>query len=197
MKKMFKVMLLVLCAALLVAGSVLGTLAYLKMQTSTVTNTFTVGKVAITLQEYEINADGSKSGTTTTAGVSNIKLIPGREINKHPFITVAQGSEKCYLFVKIENNIPTAYGQTNLDTNKWECIDTVNNVYAYVGVASGIVDASTSAQVVDVFTKFICSNTVEQYTTTANLTINVTAYAVQSEGFANAQVAWAASGFGA
>ena len=45
MKKMYKAMLLVLCAVLLVAGSVMGTLAYLKAQTGTVTNAMTVGKV--------------------------------------------------------------------------------------------------------------------------------------------------------
>jgi predicted ribosomally synthesized peptide with SipW-like signal peptide len=56
MKKMYKVMLLVLCAALLIAGSVMGTLAYLK-DTKSVTNTFTVGKVEITLDEAKILRD--------------------------------------------------------------------------------------------------------------------------------------------
>ena len=37
MKKMYKAMALVLCAALLVAGSIFGTLAYLQMTTGSVT----------------------------------------------------------------------------------------------------------------------------------------------------------------
>ena len=57
MKKV-KVLLLSLCAVLLVAASVLGTLAYLTSQ-DTVVNTFTVGKVKTTLDEADVHPDGT------------------------------------------------------------------------------------------------------------------------------------------
>ena len=62
MKKTKKVLILGLCAVLLVAASVLGTMAYLT-DTKSVTNTFTVGNVAITLDEAKVKTDGTKDGT--------------------------------------------------------------------------------------------------------------------------------------
>ena len=56
--KKFKALLVVACALLLVAASVFGTMAYLT-STDTVTNTFTVGKVAIKLDEAKVNTDGT------------------------------------------------------------------------------------------------------------------------------------------
>ena len=57
MKTKSKILLLMLCAVALVAASVLGTLAYLTSQ-DTVTNTCTVGKVAITRDESKVGARG-------------------------------------------------------------------------------------------------------------------------------------------
>ncbi|MCI6842153.1 MAG: SipW-dependent-type signal peptide-containing protein, partial [Clostridiales bacterium] len=59
MKARNKILLLALCMAALIAVSVLGTMAYLT-STDTVTNTFTVGKVAITLDEAKVNTAGEK-----------------------------------------------------------------------------------------------------------------------------------------
>ncbi len=57
MKARNKILLLALCMAALIAVSVIGTMAYLT-STKTVTNTFTVGKVEITLDETKVNPDG-------------------------------------------------------------------------------------------------------------------------------------------
>ncbi len=56
--KKFKALLVVACALLLVAASVFGTMAYLT-STDTVTNTFTVGSVAIKLDEADVKLDGT------------------------------------------------------------------------------------------------------------------------------------------
>ena len=56
MKKAKKALALVLCAVLLVAGSVMGTMAYLTSKDEVV-NTFTVGKVGITLDEEDVDDD--------------------------------------------------------------------------------------------------------------------------------------------
>ena len=53
-KNLKKVLLLVLCAALLVSVTVAGTVAYLT-STAKVENTFTVGKVKITMDESKVD----------------------------------------------------------------------------------------------------------------------------------------------
>ena len=58
MKTKSKALLLTLCAVLLVAASVMGTMAYLT-STDKVENTFTVGNVTITLDEAKVNTDGT------------------------------------------------------------------------------------------------------------------------------------------
>ena len=85
MKK--KSLALVLALAMIVVCVVGGTLAWLIDKTDPVTNTFTYGDINITLAESE-NLD--------------LKMIPGYTITKDPKVTVLAGSEKCYLFVKVE-----------------------------------------------------------------------------------------------
>ena len=58
MKKAKKVVALLLCAVLLVVGSVAGTMAYLADTSDVVENTFTIGKVDITLDEAGVNEYG-------------------------------------------------------------------------------------------------------------------------------------------
>ena len=58
MNNKVKALLMACCAVLLVFASVIGTLAYLTDTTEKVTNTFTVGNVAIKLDER--CAEGSK-----------------------------------------------------------------------------------------------------------------------------------------
>ena len=108
-KKAKKVVALLLCAVLLVVGSVTGTMAYLTSK-ATVTNTFTVGKVAITLDEAKVNAYGEPVDASDNVVIladaprvaaNEYKLVPGHTYVKDPVIHVAAGSEACYLFVKI------------------------------------------------------------------------------------------------
>lgn len=87
MKK--KSLALVLALAMIVVCVVGGTLAWLTDKTDPVTNTFTYGDINITLDESE-NLD--------------LKMIPGYTITKDPKVTVKAGSEKCYLFVKVEKS---------------------------------------------------------------------------------------------
>lgn len=104
MKKLTKVLALVLCAVLLVAGSVLGTLAYLTSQDQ-VTNTFTVGKVEITLDEAEVGEDGRYTDHNNRVKANEYKLLPGMTYDKDPTVTVKAGSEKAYIrmLVKVAN----------------------------------------------------------------------------------------------
>lgn len=108
MKKLTKTLLLVLCAILLVAGSVLGTVAYLTDRQD-VTNTFTVGNVQIKLDEAVVDAETGKAydlKVRTEEGNPDVLLVPGRTIDKDPTVTVLKDSEDCYVRVKVTVDLP-------------------------------------------------------------------------------------------
>lgn len=103
MKTKSKALLLTLCAVLLVAASVLGTMAYLT-STDTVTNTFTVGKVEIKLDEAKVNADGIPVEGAARVTANSYKLMPGNTYTKDPTVTVEAGSEESYVRMKVTFN---------------------------------------------------------------------------------------------
>ena len=198
-RKLLMTLGMIACAALLVVGSVLGTVAYLTA-TATVKNTFTFGKVAITMVESKVDLYGVKtSGTTTT---NEYKLIPGQTYVKDPVITVTAGSEACYLFVKITNPLASVEKASDANTktiadqlaaNGWTALDGHAGVYSYCGV----VDALENAQTVNVFENFTISNAQADLSAFENAEVEIVAYAVQAAGFANAKAAFEGAGFGA
>lgn len=94
MKKTTKVLALLLCAVLLVAGSVAGTLAYLTSK-DTVTNTFTVGNIQINLDEA--NVATTDDTTDRTEGGNAYHLLPNQTYTKDPTVWVKEGSEEAYI----------------------------------------------------------------------------------------------------
>ena len=101
MKTKSKALLLTLCAVLLVAASVLGTMAYLT-STAKVENTFTIGKVEIKLDETDVT---NPTGPRVTA--NSYKLMPGTTYTKDPTVTVKAGSEESYVRMKVTFNNAT------------------------------------------------------------------------------------------
>ena len=106
-----KPLALLLALALVVGGVVGGTIAWLTAQTSTVSNTFTVGDVNITLKESPITVaqDGKVSYGTPAEDVSNAyPVVPGTSYMKDPVVSVVTVngvvSEDCWLFVKFEES---------------------------------------------------------------------------------------------
>ena len=105
MKSKHKALLLSMCAVLLVAVSIFGTLAYLTDEDA-VTNTFTVGSVGLELDEAEVNPDGSyKDGHDNRVQENEYHLLPGHTYYKDPTVTVDAGSEAAYvrMIVTVEN----------------------------------------------------------------------------------------------
>lgn len=98
MKTKSKALLLTLCAVLLVAASALGTMAYLT-SSDTVTNTFTVGKVEIKLDETDVT-----NPTGPRVKANSYKLMPGTTYTKDPTVTVKAGSEESYVRMKVTFN---------------------------------------------------------------------------------------------
>ena len=105
MKTKSKALLLTLCAVLLVAASVLGTMAYLT-STAKVENTFTVGKVSIKLDEAQVDELGNVVSNSRVQA-NEYKLMPSRTYTKDPTVTVLNGSEESYVRMKVTFNKAT------------------------------------------------------------------------------------------
>ena len=192
MKRTKKILVTLLCAVLLVTGTVAVTVAYLTASTGVVTNTFTVGKVEITLDEADVTEYGVK--TSNPRDVANeYKLIPGHNYVKDPTIHVGptQPSEDVLLFVKVVNGLANIEAATTIEnqmlTKGWEQLTGVTNVWYWTGDANSstvttIPVAVTDGSDVVVFDEFTLKSdaNVEAYTS-AKITIE--AYAVQADGF--------------
>ena len=78
MKNRSKALLLALCALMLVVTTVFTTLAYLT-DNATITNTFTIGNVDITLTETDVDAKGDVVNPETRVSENqSYKLFPGK-----------------------------------------------------------------------------------------------------------------------
>lgn len=210
---MKKAIAVIAIAMLLVVGSVLGTLAYLT-STDSVKNTFTVGKVAITLDEAKVDANGKALTGEQAERVkaNSYKLMPGHTYDKDPQVTVKAGSELSYikLVVTIEdandadalfkkNNIAINSVVTGLDNNTWvpksNTVDREEGIRTYEFWYKEAVSASdTDVKLPALFTQITVPGTITnaQLETISNLKIKVTAYAIQADGFTDATAAWAA-----
>ncbi len=191
MKK--RTLALILALVLVFGAAVGGTIAYLTDTTDSITNTFTVGKVAITLTET-FNTDTDSDGEEDAW---QAQLIPGTTYTKDPVVTVTDDSEDCWLFVKFEekNDAATYLNYTSNLTaeNDWTRGDGTNipsNVW-YRAVNKA--DATKSFHLLDGDTVTINSTAVtnENMNTAANAQLVYTAYACQKANM-TAVDAWAA-----
>ena len=181
MKKFYKVLTFALCAAMLVAGSIAGTLAYLSMKTDTKANTFTAGNINIELEQ--------------ATALDTSKMVPGMTYTVNPVVTVKANSEKCWLFIKIEK---TANFDTFLEyemADGWTPLKDSPEDSLEDGVFYRVVDATatdTDFAVIEDNTVTADANcTKAQYDgLSANLDLNFTAYAVQFVGFNDKAAAW-------
>ena len=211
MKTKSKALLLTLCAVLLVTASMLGTMAYLT-STASVENTFTVGSVAIKLDEAKANPDGSLVGNADRVKANSYKLLPGHTYNKDPMVTVLKGSEDSYIKMTVTFSkaseldaifAPTGADLTSIfkgyDSANWiykdNTKDAVANTRTYEFWYKEKVGAPTGDVALDaLFDSITVPGTItnEQLKTIEGMTITVNAYAIQADGFADADAAWKA-----
>ena len=189
---MKKTLTVIIALVLVVVMSVAGTVAYLT-STKTVTNTFTVGKVEITLDETDVDVYGVKDGNTRVM-TNTYRLIPGHPYITDPVVHVDADSENCWLFVKVENGISDleATGTTTiaaqLAANGWTPISEGSNIYAYSRIAT-----KTDTDV-PVFGSFTIADKATLPANGTGLDVVVTAYAIQADSFSTAAEAWTAAG---
>lgn len=195
---MKKKLMTVLALVLVIALSVAGTYAYLT-STAKVENTFTVGSVAITMDEAKVDAYGDEVDPAERTDKNTYKLIPGHTYTKDPTIHFAAGSEASWLFVKVENGIANieAAGDTTIKAqlakNGWTQLSEGSNIYYKQAGANNGVNATVVNYPVFGSFKIADKANTSDY---ANAKITVTAYAVQADGFDTANAAWTAT-FGA
>lgn len=205
MKTKSKALLLALCAVLLVAASVLGTLAYLTSQDQ-VTNTFSVGSVVITMDEADVDDSDNDQNTTERDKANSYKLLPGHKYDKDPIVHIDKDSEDCYLFVIVKNEIADIESDAEGDKTVanqivndygWSVVGETENGTLYVYGAVANPTAVKGGENKTVFTTFKIDGDkvvnvpdgetppegkldLSEY---KNRTIVVTAYAVQEDGF--------------
>lgn len=195
-KTRIKVLAVALCLVMVAVSSSLFTIAYLTSTTGTVTNTFTLGKVAITLDETTVDTYGEPIGSGDPTQSNSYKLIPGHTYTKDPTVHVTSGSEVCYLFVKVVNPLASIEKAGNttiakqMETNGWVALSGVENVY-YLNTT---VDARSAQQNKTVFSQVVLEDDSSDWATSYG-DITIKAYAVQADGFDTAAAAWTAAAF--
>lgn len=209
---MKKKLLIMSVAMVLVCAFAVGmTLAYLT-STDRVVNTFTVGNVQIKLDEAKVDAYGEPVGSPAPRVTDNsYKLIPGHTYTKDPTVTVLSGSESSYIKMTVtvtKSDVldaifaPNGAQLTEIFTgfgSNWEyksnTEDTENKTRTYEFWYKTAVDAREDAVKLEpLFTSIVVPNfiTGDQLAELQTMTITVNAYAIQADGFANAEAAWAA-----
>ena len=212
-----KIVALALSVAILAVVIVGASLAYLSDRTQVTTNTFTVGKVKIELDEHKVDATGKKTTETTKEG-NTYNLLPGVTYDKDPFVTVKANSEDCYVRVKVTlDNADKIYKIYNDHNMTWTSAITFFGGYDQAvwipesltpptGTETTctvtfrykeVVAKSTSDQVLPEVIKTI---TLPSFVTGDDLAslpeagfhATVVAEAIQAASFADADAAWAA-----
>ena len=209
---MKKKLLIMSVAMVLVCAFAVGmTIAYLTDH-ETVTNTFTVGNVQIELDEAKVDAYGEPVGSPAPRVTDNsYKLIPGHTYTKDPTVTVLSGSESSYIKMTVTFSksreldaifAPTGADLTSIfkgyDSTNWICKgntkDTTANTRTYEFWYKDAVAAPDADVALDaLFDSITVPRTItnDQLATIQGMTITVNAYAIQADGFADADAAWA------
>ena len=220
MKTRSKALLLTLCAVLLVAASVLGTMAFLT-STASVKNTFTVGSVKITLDEAKVTPDGKPVEGAARVAENSYKLMPGHTYTKDPTIHVDAASEDCFIRAKVTLTnakewiaIATRYADNKVeniikgtDDNIWwvsqPAVDETANTVTYTFVYKNEshtdelgkrIWTSTDSKDLVLFKEIAIPGglTNDELKSVGASTITVVAEAIQADGFETEAAAWAA-----
>lgn len=181
MKK--KIIVSAIAIVLVLCCAIGGTLAWLTDATTPIVNTFTVGNVGIGLTE-------------TT---EDYKMIPGKTLAKDPMVTVEAGSEACYLFVKVEETMPTVENPAGgnyafsdyLDydvASSWTPVDGYTGLYVYTGedTTPDAVSADSEYYILDGNKVHVLDSVTNEMLNAVSdegsrIQLTFTAYAIQSD----------------
>lgn len=213
-----KHLILVVVAVFLITATVFTTVAYLTSKQE-VKNTFTVGNVAITLDEAEIGTDGEPTGDRTEVG-NKYHLLPGQSYVKDPTVTIKANSEDCYVRMVVT---VTHYAELNALRDDYDVVDFFEGIDFKQWIPSGkiMVDAVTGdgtiifyydgdatvkgsgtyvpksaddTKLAPLFTQFTVPSDFDnaELAVFQNMDVIIEAQAIQATGFKNSAAAWAA-----
>lgn len=190
-----KSLVLTVALALILCGTIGGTIAWMMAKSDPVTNTFTYGDIKIKLSETDTQDD--EDGDTSTNSYS--MALTNNGIIKDPAVIVLAGSEKCWLFIKVTESgnfddfltytIPTGKGAWTLYS---ESDDGVETVY-YRIVEKANVDREIGVLKDDrVYIKDdVTQQQLDDLKDGEFPTLTISAYAVQYAQIDNVDEAWA------
>ena len=183
-----KLVVAVVALSIALVCAIGGTLAFIAAKSNSVINTFTYGKIALTLTETE----GTKNN-----GVREFEnIVPGAEVEKDPTVSVLANSENCYVYAKVVNNVVldgNVVVTCNINTSQWTLVKEVKNtdgsvvsLYQYTGNDDGIVEKASDDTVLPALFKTVTFDSdIESEDLTALDAITddivITAYAHQAD----------------
>lgn len=188
MKRSKKFLALLISVALVAAISMMPTLSWLSDKSEKVVNTFAGGAISIILDEAPVDAYGQEiEGDRVTS--NSYKYVAGVTLDKDPTPTVLKGSDSCYVFICIENELNDLFTM-NIDTESWKQVAKSDGDTLYIYANS--VDASQSPQDIvlnPIFTQVKVSEdlTQQDIQSLGERTLNATAYAVQTAELTSAE----------
>lgn len=188
MRKSKNFLVLMLSFVLIAVTFVSPTYSWLSAKSERVVNTFAGGAISIILDEAPVDTDGKEiEGNRVTS--NNYKYVAGAVLDKDPTPTVLKGSDSCYVFLCVENELNDLFS-LNIDTQSWIKVSEAEGKTLYIYSTS--VDASEAEEDVvlnPIFTKVTVSDdlTADDIEALGEKTLCVTAYAVQTEALSSAE----------
>lgn len=185
---------LMMALVLVVGVAVGGTIAWLTDGSKQVVNSFSTGDIAIDLWETKVDAYGDVVEGADPVKANSYQLVPGETYTKDPYITVEKGSEPCYVYVAVKNDLASQEAGSTIAAQMlelgWVALNQ-NDVNGYpLYYKAEEVDAREAAKTVQVFTQFTLKGDADLSTVTTDTQIVVVAYAVQSANLTDAATAW-------
>ncbi len=172
---MKKNVLLLIAIVAICCGCIVGSTVTWLVGRAEVDNTFIAGDIAITLKE--------------TTG-KTYPLIPGTTVAKDPKVTVHNGSEACWLFVKVEESADLDTYISYTPADGWTALQ--DGVYYRVqnAVTADVTYSILRGDQVSVKETLTEAQMNAIRASGAYPTLKLTAYAVQQSGIANVEQAW-------
>ena len=173
-----------LLAVMLIAAALAApTYSWLSSKSEKVVNTFAGGAITVTIDEAQVDTDGKKLEGGERVVSNNYKYAAGSVLDKDPAPTVLKGSVECYVFLCVENELNDLFS-LNINTADWSEVSKNGGktIYQY----KETVDAEGSDEDImlsPIFTQVTVSQelTQEDVEQLGEKTLNVTAYAIQTE----------------
>lgn len=183
MKKSRNFLILTLSMIIITVSFVAPTFSWLSSQSDPVVNTFAGGKIEVIVDESKVDEHGKIIFGGGRVYGNKYKYVAGSVLDKDPTPTVIAGSESCYVFLCVENELTDMF-RCNYDTTHWYPVATEGNKTLYVYYST--VDASeaeTDVMLEPIFTQVEVSKelTPDEVEALGTKMLNVTAYAVQTE----------------